>query len=105
MMDAEKEFRKMRGEVPHRPDLENRIRELENEVASLKGKIEGMQSVPLPVQPVYEGQRFCPPVPSTKKSWEPPWKITCTTGSSSPVRVKPPYEVTCKIDPNAPTIR
>lgn len=77
MIDAEREFRKIRGEVPPRPDLENRIRELENEVVFLKGKIEGMRSVPLPVQPVYEWQRFCPPVPSTKKPWEPPYEITC----------------------------
>jgi len=69
--------RNWKCEVPHRPDLETRIRELENEVAFLKGKIEGMR-VPLPIQPVYEGQRFYPPVPSTKKSWEPPFEITCT---------------------------
>ena len=65
--------------IPRRPDLENRIRELENEVTFLKGKIEGMRSVPLPIQPVYrEPERFCQPVPSTKKPVVPPFEITCT---------------------------
>lgn len=69
--------RNWKYEVPHRPDLEARIRELENEVAFLKGKIEGM-SVPLPIQPVYgESTRFVTD-PSTKKPWDPPFEITCT---------------------------
>ena len=76
-------------EVPCRPDLENRIRELENEVAFLKGKIEGMR-VPLPIQPVYEDQRFYPPVPSTKKSWEPTFEVTYTSsaGDTGSIRLE-----------------
>lgn len=58
--------------ILHRPDLENRIRELENELAFLKGKIEGMRSVPLPIQTVY-GERL----PYTGNPVEPPYEVTC----------------------------
>lgn len=80
-------------------DLENRIRELENEVTFLKGKIEGMRSVPLPIQPVY-GERLpytgnpveLPyEVPSTKKSWEPPYEVTCLSGADTTGFKKNPH--------------
>jgi hypothetical protein len=85
MIDVEREFRARGCEVPPRSDLENRIRELENEVSFLKGKIEGMRSVPLPVpaisDPPSPGQIWepirWPSAPSTKKPWEPPYEITC----------------------------
>lgn len=81
--------------IPRRPDLENRIRELENEVEFLKGKIEGMRSVPLPIQPVY-GERLPSTgnpvkllyeVPSTKKPVVPLFEITCTIGRDATVSI------------------
>lgn len=81
------------NDEPSDKEKDARIHELENEVAFLKGKIEGVRFVPLPVQPEYRERlpytgnpvKLPYEVPSTKKSWEPPYEVTCINGAGTAI--------------------